>query len=201
MILFKVFKASKLCTSMSVAVFCLMLTAFALQEVRSQTQAGEAEAIPAMAAVELSSVTPMQTPSMENLFYLPAPEVTPKTVETEQEELPDRSEHIRFDVITQEREEKIAPTARRVLIYHTHTWEAYEPTAEADYTPTERWRTKDEAHNVVRVGAELAKELEKRGFEVVHERQAFEPPVLSTAYTRSLQMLESYAQAGETFDY
>ena len=54
---------------------------------------------------------------------------------------------------------------------------------------------------MVRVGAELAKELEKRGFEVVHERQAFEPPVLSTAYTRSLQMLESYAQAGETFDY
>lgn len=43
-----------------------------------------------------------------------------------------------------------------VLIYHTHTWEAYEMTETDTYTPTETWRTKDDAHNMVRVGEELA---------------------------------------------
>ena len=46
-----------------------------------------------------------------------------------------------------------APT---VLIYHTHTWEAYEMEAEGEYVPTETWRTKDERFNMVRVGEALA---------------------------------------------
>lgn len=89
----------------------------------------------------------------------------------------------------------------RALIYHTHTWEAYEMTDEASYTPTETWRTMDEGYNMVRVGEELAKELEKRGFEVVHDKTAFEPPNLSDAYTRSLEMLEARMDAGESYDY
>lgn len=89
----------------------------------------------------------------------------------------------------------------RVLLYHTHTWEAYEMTEEAQYTPTETWRTKDERHNVVRIGEELARCLEEQGFDVVHDRTAFEPPTLSSAYTRSLSMLEQRLAAGECYDY
>lgn len=89
----------------------------------------------------------------------------------------------------------------RVLIYHTHTWEAYEMTEDAQYTPTETWRTKDERYNVVRIGEALAKALTDAGFEVVHDKTAFEPPTLSTAYTRSLEMLEGRLAAGETYDY
>lgn len=89
----------------------------------------------------------------------------------------------------------------RVLIYHTHTWEAYEMTEEAQYTPTETWRTQDERYNMVRIGEALAEELTKLGFEVVHDKTAFEPPNLSSAYTRSLQMLERRLDAGETYDY
>lgn len=89
----------------------------------------------------------------------------------------------------------------RVLIYHTHTWEAYEMTENAQYTPTERWRTKDEQHNVVRVGERLAECLREQGFDVTHDRTAFEPPNLSASYARSLQMLEARLDGGETYDY
>lgn len=89
----------------------------------------------------------------------------------------------------------------RVLIYHTHTWEAYEMTDAASYTPTETWRTMDERCNMVRVGEQLAQALTAQGFEVVHDTTAFEPPNLSSAYTRSLAMLEERLAAGEHYDY
>jgi len=110
-----------------------------------------------------------------------------------------------IEVIPDEPLEAAAAAAQaeqpRVLIYHTHTWEAYEMTDSARYTPTETWRTKEEAHNMVRVGEELARQLEARGFFVVHDKTAFEPPTLSSAYTRSLEMLKSRLEDGETYDY
>ena len=89
---------------------------------------------------------------------------------------------------------------RRVLIYHSHTYEAYEQTEEARYQETEKWRTADPEHNVVRVGEELAGLLRALGIDVVHDLSAFEPPVLSSAYMRSLEMLEGRLAAGEQYD-
>lgn len=89
----------------------------------------------------------------------------------------------------------------RVLIYHTHTWEAYEMTEDARYTPTETWRTKDNRYNMVRVGEALAQSLTALGFDVTHDQTAFEPPNLSDSYTRSLEMLKKRLDAGETYDY
>ncbi len=89
----------------------------------------------------------------------------------------------------------------RVLLYHTHTWEAYEMTENTQYTPTETWRTRDERYNMVRVGEELSRCLTALGFEVVHDQTAFEPPALSSAYTRSLEMIEQRLAAGERYDY
>ncbi len=88
---------------------------------------------------------------------------------------------------------------KRVLIYHSHTYEAYEQT-ENRYQETERWRTADSDHNVVRVGEELAALLRSQGLEVVHDTTAFEPPTLSSAYTRSLHMLEDRLAKGERYD-
>ena len=92
------------------------------------------------------------------------------------------------------------PQPKRVLIYHTHTYEAF---AQADgdrYQETETWRTADSAHNMIRVGEELTVLLQALGLEVTHDTTAFEPPVLSTAYTRSLEMLEKRKAAGESYD-
>lgn len=79
-----------------------------------------------------------------------------------------------------------------VLIYHTHTHEAYEQVEHDRYVAIEAWRTNDHDHSVVRVGQELAELLRMRGFDVVHDTTDHEQHELGTAYTRSLQTLESY---------
>ena len=90
---------------------------------------------------------------------------------------------------------------KRVLIYHSHTCEAYEPDYEGQYTPTERWRTRDTRYSVVRLGAALAAILRvEYGMEVVHDDTNFEIPSMNNAYARSLEALENYFARGETFD-
>ncbi|MEG0865085.1 MAG: stage II sporulation protein P [Clostridia bacterium] len=91
-------------------------------------------------------------------------------------------------------------TGKRVFIYHTHTYEAYEQVKEDPYRSTQQWRTEDNEHNVVRVGKELSQILRSMGIEVVHDTTAYEPPNLSSAYTRSLAMLERRRTAGEKYD-
>lgn len=91
-------------------------------------------------------------------------------------------------------------SGQRILIYHTHTWEAYQQVEEAPYVQTEKWRTKDNDANVVAVGRALAASLTAMGYTVIHDETAFEPPDLGTAYHRSLAMLEERIQHGETYD-
>ncbi len=104
----------------------------------------------------------------------------------------------RIEVI---REEPVAAAqGKRILIYHTHTYEAYEQQPDRPYVETQTWRTADEEHNMVRVGKELQRLLTAKGYVVVHDTTAFEPPKLSSAYTRSLNMLERRRDAGEHYD-
>ena len=108
-------------------------------------------------------------------------------------------------VTAQEQREAVQAVAQaeapRVLIYHTHTYEAYQATETENYKPTEKWRTRDEKHNMIAVGDALSRALTARGFIVVHDTTAFEPPTLSTAYKRSLAMLRTRLDAGERYDY
>ena len=98
------------------------------------------------------------------------------------------------------RTEQAQPVGKRVLIYHTHTYEAYEQSEDAPYTPTEKWRTADSDHNMIAVGKALAAILRTRGIDVVHDVTEFEPPDLASAYDRSLAMLEDRRANGEVYD-
>ncbi len=99
------------------------------------------------------------------------------------------------------REDQQADAAgKRVLIYHTHTYEAYEQSVDKPYMQIEKWRTSDSEHNVVAVGKALTASLQALGLNVVHDATAFEPPDLNSAYDRSLQMLEKRSAAGEVYD-
>ena len=89
---------------------------------------------------------------------------------------------------------------KRVLIYHTHTYEAFEQVDDAPYIQTEKWRTTDSDHNMIAVGKALAASLRAMGIIVEHDTTAFEPPDLNNAYERSLVMLEQRMQAGEQYD-
>ncbi len=92
------------------------------------------------------------------------------------------------------------PKPKRVLIYHTHTYEAFKQVEGKRYQETEEWRTADRKHNLIRVGEELTALLRALGLEVTHDTTAFEPPVLATAYSRSLAMLEKRLANGENYD-
>lgn len=105
-----------------------------------------------------------------------------------------------LEIISQTASEAPLEKSFRVLIYHTHTYEAYTATKDMAYTATEKWRTSNSERNVVAVGACLAGLLENAGVEVVHDTTAFEPPKLSTAYERSLAMLTQRAKDGEAYD-
>lgn len=114
----------------------------------------------------------------------------------EQSPSPDRT--LRVEVL---REDALTTgDGPRVLIYHTHTWEAYAQVDNARYVETEKWRTSDHTANVVAVGRALANSLRAMGCVVVHDETDFEPPNLDTAYQRSLSMLEQRTAAGETYD-
>ena len=109
------------------------------------------------------------------------------------------AEELLVEVLKSENEaEQMAP--RRILIYHTHTYEAYQQDEKEAYAQLEKWRTKDEKHNVIAVGRALCAGLEAIGFEVTHDTTAFEPPTMNDAYARSLTMLEARKQAGEQYD-
>jgi len=90
--------------------------------------------------------------------------------------------------------------AASILIYHTHTHEAYEQDAQEPYVAIETWRTLDERHSVVRVGAELAEALRELGYNVVHDTRDHEQDSLDDAYVRSLDTLEEYRADGREFD-
>lgn len=58
----------------------------------------------------------------------------------------------------------------RVLLYHTHSYEAFAQDPDNPYEETTQWRSADADFNIMAVGAKLEEELEARGIEVVHDR-------------------------------
>ena len=143
-------------------------------------------------SVEIAPDTPLPSPTgTPEQTASPAPEPTPSP--------PAEDTAMRVEVI-RETAPPPAWVGKRVLIYHTHTWEAYEQVQDAPYRETEKWRTKDNTCNVVAVGDALAAAMTALGLTVVHDTTAFEPPNLDDAYARSLTMLEARASAGEHYD-
>lgn len=131
-----------------------------------------------------------QEPGQEKILF--------ETVEMEG----DVSDKIRFELLgTKSSNIDLSGEAPRVLIYHTHTTEAYTPTAQYQYVVSSEWRTLDEQRNIVAVGEALAQELrEKYGIAVIHDTTNHEPPSLGTSYTRSIKTMEKYLEQYPSID-
>ena len=85
--------------------------------------------------------------------------------------------------------------APKILIYHTHTTEAYTATAAAPYIQTSAYRTADASKSVLAVGEALAERLRREyGFAVLHDTTDHEPPSLKTAYDRSEITMRRYLE-------
>lgn len=177
MVRIQVIKASKLALAGALIVLAIVLTILSLQGGREEEEQGALTGGEAAAAFA----------SLSSLPLAPG--------ETRASEPPG----VRVEVVTQPPavQMEIHP---RVLIYHTHTCEAYRQVEEDPYQETEAWRTADPTHSVVRVGEALAALLREAGCEVTHDETDHELPDLRTAYTRSLQTLQEYEARGERFD-
>ena len=177
MVKIKVIHASKLLAAAAAVILAIALIVLAVSASSGAAQGTSGERAAAVAAFSF-----WRPPKMEF-------------------ELPGENEHADLIVLEDAavQEDHTQPVERpRVLIYHTHTHEAYAQTAADPYRETESWRTEDQTHSVVRVGEALAALLTDYGFDVIHDTADYEYPKLNTAYARSLDMLET--KRGETFN-
>lgn len=187
MVRIKVYKASHLAVAAAVVLLAVVLAAVLLGFAVN----GGTDAVGVFsgnqAAGEVTAAFSVWAP--DEAPAIPDPE------EGENEHTDEATESIIVEVVRAgQTDAPVRPAEKpRVLIYHTHTHEAYAQTDDDPYEETEAWRTGDPSHSVVRVGEALAEMLIRCGFEVVHDQTDHEPPKLSTAYARSLKTLEQYA--------
>lgn len=92
-------------------------------------------------------------------------------------------------------EDKTKPT---ILIYHSHTTEAYSILDVGYYTSSDA-RSNDCAKNMVRVGDELAEYLEKQGFVVIHDKKIHDKDY-NSSYDDSKKSVMSYLEKYPTID-
>ena len=73
----------------------------------------------------------------------------------------------------------------QVLIFHTHSCEAYTPQGTDTYEASGEFRTLESSQSVIAVGDCLAAALEGMGFGVLHDRELYDYPAYNGAYDRS----------------
>ena len=82
-----------------------------------------------------------------------------------------------------------------ILVYHTHDTEAYRIEPGEEYEETGSCRTEDNEYNVYAVGEELCRILrEEYGIESIHADEKHEKPLITTAYSRSLETARRYLE-------
>lgn len=79
-----------------------------------------------------------------------------------------------------------------ILIVHTHGSESYKNDDLNYYHETDSDRTTDTQLNVIRVGEELAKELNKYGFKVTHAKDINDYPSYNKSYNKTLEVINYY---------
>lgn len=104
-----------------------------------------------------------------------------------------------FEIVGLQGEQYAAPNLAQggqpqILIYHTHTREAYLQQGSYTYKEVGSWRTLEQDKSIVAVGEKLAALLTERGYNVLHDTTDHEPPLHTTAYTRSLETMEKYKE-------
>lgn len=93
------------------------------------------------------------------------------------------------------------PDKPLVMLYSTHSHEAYTMTAFYGYDETEKWRTENDTRNINIIGDRLAQLLEERGISVYHNKKDHEYPALGTAYIRSLETLKQAQKEYPSLQY
>ena len=194
MIRIKVYKASHLMIGALVAVLVIVLAVivvrFALNNPATPTGSIRGDGSKTVTNwVAANAAIPSLSGNVREVVF-----DAPETADRSENEHTDEAFIVEVVPPAQAKVEAPAKSARdtRVLIYHTHTHEAYRQVENDPYVETEMWRTKDQTHSVVAVGEALAKQLKDKGFYVVHDTTDNEGTNINTAYSRSLETIEKY---------
>lgn len=97
-------------------------------------------------------------------------------------------------VLKQSPEINLEKDQPQVLIFHTHSTESYELEDLGYYIKGSSARTTNEKQNMIRVGEEIVKQLEKAGVGVIHDRNIYDYPSYNGAYNRSAKTVKKYLE-------
>lgn len=81
-----------------------------------------------------------------------------------------------------------------VLIFHTHTTEAYQEYDVGWYPKEFQPRSLNSEKNMIRVGEEICKQLEAAGMGVIHDKNVYDNPSYTGAYERSGKKIDEYLE-------
>lgn len=200
---------------MAAIVLCLLLSAIFVARLGDQSiiVASSASSLPDTARIDASGEEAMFEQSLIDPRLILAQEM-PVIYGTDIEEIyiDDHAESfegpatdIYFDVLPDDikmeilgfakdtpKEFHVGVSGPQILIYHTHTTEAYRQVPGQEYVEAGAWRTANDLRSIIAVGNELEKELKRYGYKVLHDKTNHEPPSLKTAYDRSLKTMKDY---------
>ena len=98
------------------------------------------------------------------------------------------------DLLNQKADLSISDISKpTILVYHSHTTEAYTLLDVGYYTKSLDLRSDDNSKNMVRVGDELVEYLEMQGFNVIHDTQIHDENY-NGAYDSSRASIEKYLE-------
>lgn len=123
----------------------------------------------------------------------PDENVLEKTVSSGEEEITINNE-TSYPVLAEELSDSPAFSlgeGTEVIIVHSHSTESYAPTENYRFSHTSEDRTTDTDYNMVRIGAELKKELESKGISCEHITDLFDYPEYNNSYARSCKAVEA----------
>ena len=78
-----------------------------------------------------------------------------------------------------------------IIIYHTHTTEAYTKAKGDKFDYSGDYRTLNKNYNVVNVGKRVKEILERKGFGVYHEQEIYDYPSYNLSYSKAGRALEA----------
>lgn len=84
--------------------------------------------------------------------------------------------------------------APKILIYHTHATESYQPVSEGNF------HSIDEKGTVREVGEVLKSALEARGISVIHDKTLHDSPSYNKSYSRSIETVEAILRANPSIE-
>ncbi len=143
--------------------------------------------------LRLVTVTPAPAEEAdEEEYFVPEAEVLPANLSSASRVHNSAGIELDLDALAAEGLDLTLPAGEaQVLIFHTHSSEAYTPADGDDYEASDPYRTEDKAYSVIRVGDLLAETLEAHGLTVIHDREIYDYPSYTGSYNRSGAAVEA----------